>query len=72
MIARSGRDVEVVFTGLRPGEKLHEQLTGEGERDERPVHPLISHATVPPLDAGDLDVTAVLRDPPAGPVRASA
>jgi len=72
MIARSGRDVEVVFTGLRPGEKLHEQLTGEGEHDERPVHPLISHATVPPLDAGDLDVTAVLRDPPAGPVRASA
>jgi len=26
-----GRDVEIVFTGLRPGEKLHEELCMEGE-----------------------------------------
>jgi FlaA1/EpsC-like NDP-sugar epimerase len=26
-----GRDIEVVFTGLRPGEKLHEELITEGE-----------------------------------------
>ena len=64
MIALSGRDVDVVFTGLRPGEKLHEELNGVGEDDVRPVHPLISHATVPPLDASDLDVDAVLTDPP--------
>jgi FlaA1/EpsC-like NDP-sugar epimerase len=38
------------FTGLRPGEKLHEQLFGTGEADVRPVHPLISHVAVPPLD----------------------
>jgi FlaA1/EpsC-like NDP-sugar epimerase len=38
------------FTGLRPGEKLHEQLFGTGEVDVRPLHPLISQVAVPPLD----------------------
>jgi FlaA1/EpsC-like NDP-sugar epimerase len=47
----SGRDLDVVFTGLRPGEKLHEDLFGPGELDHRPLHPLISHVYVPPLDA---------------------
>ncbi len=26
-----GRDIQIVYTGLRPGEKLHEVLTGSGE-----------------------------------------
>jgi FlaA1/EpsC-like NDP-sugar epimerase len=43
--------VEIVYTGLRPGEKLHEDLFGIGEVDDRPVHPLISHVRVPPLDS---------------------
>jgi FlaA1/EpsC-like NDP-sugar epimerase len=42
--------VEIVYTGLRPGEKLHEELFGTGERDIRPLHPLISHVDVPPLE----------------------
>jgi FlaA1/EpsC-like NDP-sugar epimerase len=50
MIAHHGADVEIVYTGLRPGEKLHEVLWGEGEVDHRPAHPLISHVRVPPLD----------------------
>jgi len=42
--------VKIVYTGLRPGEKLHETLFGDGEQDRRPLHPLISHTPVPPLD----------------------
>jgi FlaA1/EpsC-like NDP-sugar epimerase len=42
--------VPIQFTGLRQGEKLHEQLFGAGESDFRPIHPLISHVAVPPLD----------------------
>lgn len=49
MIAMSGNAVEIVVTGLRPGEKLHEELFGEGEAGQRPLHPLISHVEVPPL-----------------------
>jgi FlaA1/EpsC-like NDP-sugar epimerase len=49
LIARSGRPVELIYTGLRPGEKLHECLLGAGEVDVRPVHRLITHVPVPPL-----------------------
>jgi FlaA1/EpsC-like NDP-sugar epimerase len=51
LICRARRsDVEIVYTGLRAGEKLHEELFGPGEiRDYRPSHPLVSHVAVPPL-----------------------
>ncbi|CAB4862069.1 unannotated protein [freshwater metagenome] len=41
--------LEVVYTGLRPGEKLHEDLIAANEADNRPVHPLITHVEVPAL-----------------------
>ena len=62
--ARAANPVDIVFTGLGPGEKLHEELFGDGEQDVRPRHPLISQVPVPPLDprlAIDIDPWA----PPA-------
>ncbi|MGZ4718603.1 MAG: polysaccharide biosynthesis protein [Acidimicrobiales bacterium] len=52
------RPVEIVYTGLRPGEKLHEVLLGADEADDRPAHPLISHVRVPPLHVGQLSTFA--------------
>lgn len=36
-----GRDIQVVFTGLRPGEKLHEELTSAAEKLLNTNHPKI-------------------------------
>ena len=50
LIERSGRDIEITYTGLRPGEKMHEVLLGDGESAGRPLHPMIDHVMVPALD----------------------
>ena len=50
LIGEERGDVEILYTGLRQGEKLHEDLFGLGERDERPAHPLIAQTDVLPLD----------------------
>lgn len=53
MIQQSGRQIPVEYTGLRPGEKLHEVLLGRREQDIRPNHRLISQVPVPPLTFDD-------------------
>jgi FlaA1/EpsC-like NDP-sugar epimerase len=61
IIAAADRPIRIAYTGLRPGEKLHEVLLGSGEPDHRPNHPLISQVPVPPLDGAVLsllDLTA--------------
>lgn len=49
MITMSGKDVEIVFTGLREGEKLHEDLFSLQEHADRQVHPRIAHTDVAPF-----------------------
>jgi FlaA1/EpsC-like NDP-sugar epimerase len=51
---RADRPVEVIYTGLRPGEKLNEVLLGAGEAGDRPFHPLITHVGVASLSPGAL------------------
>ncbi|MFS0892903.1 polysaccharide biosynthesis protein [Microbacterium sp. 179-I 3D3 NHS] len=55
MIAMSGKTIEIVFTGLRNGEKLHEELVGDRERLERPFHPKVSHTRAEPIPPERLD-----------------
>lgn len=55
MIAMSGKNIEIVFTGLRPGEKLHEVLVGAQENLERPFHPKVSHTRADSISPERLD-----------------
>jgi dTDP-glucose 4,6-dehydratase len=57
MVEKSGRDIEIVITGLRDGEKLHEVLSSEAETGARPLHPLITHVNVAPLTVDAVDVS---------------
>jgi FlaA1/EpsC-like NDP-sugar epimerase len=55
MIAMSGKDIEIVYTGLRPAEKLHEDLVDPDVADARPLHPKISHAASAGIGPEQLD-----------------
>ncbi|MGC9974661.1 MAG: nucleoside-diphosphate sugar epimerase/dehydratase [Gaiellaceae bacterium] len=45
-----GRDIEIVYSGIRPGEKLHEELWGEHETVSATEHPKIRKLTRPAID----------------------
>ena len=50
MAEQAERHIDIVFTGLRPGEKLHEVLLGPDEHAEPTSHPLINRLHSDPLD----------------------
>jgi FlaA1/EpsC-like NDP-sugar epimerase len=57
LVSESRRPVRIVYTGLRLGEKLHEDLFGDDETDRHLIHPLISSTSVPRIGTitiGDL------------------
>ena len=60
MIRLSGlepdQDIEIRYTGLRPGEKLFEELTLEGENILPTYHEKIKIFQAPPLDSTRLEV----------------
>ncbi len=50
LIELSGKDdVEIVYTGLRPGEKMSEELFTPGEHIQSSEHPLVNHVVVPAI-----------------------
>ena len=55
LVRNSQKSVAIEIVGLRSGEKVHEELFGDGEIDTRPQHPLISHVPVRPVDAHVLE-----------------
>lgn len=48
------RDIAIVFTGLRPGEKLYEELFEDSEQVEPTTHPKIHRAVGTPVPVGEL------------------
>lgn len=49
-----GKDIEIVFTGLRPGEKLYEELFDGDEQVEPTAHAKINRAIGAPFQAHEL------------------
>ena len=61
LVRNSGKPITIDVVGLRVGEKVHEELFGKGEIDERPLHPLISHVAAKPID--QMNLTKNPKDP---------
>ena len=55
MIEMSGKDIPIEFSGLRPGEKLHEELTSLEEVAETSAHLMIWRVVSNELNPTDLD-----------------
>lgn len=68
LIELSGRkDVEIIYTGLRPGEKMSEELFTPGEHIRRTDHSLVNSVDVPTIDSSIVEGTQ--HDSPAESAR---
>lgn len=64
LMEQSGTPVRIEYTGLREGEKLHEELFGDREpQSVRPRHPLVSHVPVPAVREEEVDDLPASGDP---------
>jgi len=52
---RPGKDIEIHFTGMRPGEKLYEEISHRGELLSATAHPRIMRFTGPGSSLADLE-----------------
>jgi FlaA1/EpsC-like NDP-sugar epimerase len=59
LIAECDRSVEIVYTGLRPGEKMHEVLFSPDEMPSASEHPMIQRVEVPAMSP----TVAAFKDP---------
>jgi len=59
LIAECDRSVEIVYTGLRPGEKMHEVLFSPDELPTASEHPMVQRVKVPSMTP----VLAAFNDP---------
>jgi FlaA1/EpsC-like NDP-sugar epimerase len=58
--ASAAKKNEIVFTGLRPGDKLHEDLLSSSESAEPTTHPKLRRITGPTPTAKSLDAAIAL------------
>lgn len=72
LIIASGKRVEIVYTGLREGEKLHELLFAPDEISGPSEHPLIMRVDVPALSAVDAEAADPFRGAAVIDLRSSA
>lgn len=54
LIEQAQKPTQIVYTGLRKGEKLHEDLFSNDERGEPTQHPLITRVKVPEINIENL------------------
>jgi len=58
--ASAAKQIEILFTGLRPGDKLHEDLLSSSEFAELTTHPKLRRISGPTAAAKSLDSTITL------------
>ena len=60
LIEQSGKDIEIVYTGLRPNEKMAEELFDDSETPHGgQKHEALSEVKVPPIDAARAELESL-------------